>query len=350
MHSRRGKFSSAAITKSIFVSSVWVAIVAKMSAAAGGRTEILQKVARVNEKGPYIGIVVPNAFEMNPLLNGSIFAQSPLSPIDISGRRFYIGEIESKKVIVVMTGLAMLNAGITTQLLFDYFDVSGVIHYGIAGNANNNLNIGDITIPKYWAHTGLWNWQRYGDGPDNELALEANGDYTRDIGYIHFGDYNNPASDRDNYLNNVWFQPEEVFPVTGTPEVRQHNFWVPVDGTYLEVAKKLEEIQLVSCLNSTFCLQQPSKVVIVERGASSSIFVDNAAYRDYLHNKFNVSPIDMESASVSLVCLTNNVPFIAFRSLSDLAGGSATANEASIFAALAATNAVTFLKAFINSL
>lgn len=52
-----------------------------------------------------------------------------------------------------------LNAGITTQLLLSLFKVKGVLHYGIAGNANPKLQIGDVTIPQYWAHTGLWNWQ-----------------------------------------------------------------------------------------------------------------------------------------------------------------------------------------------
>jgi hypothetical protein len=33
------------------------------------------------------------------------------------------------------------------------------VHYGIAGNANPNLQVGDVTIPYSWAHTGLWNWQ-----------------------------------------------------------------------------------------------------------------------------------------------------------------------------------------------
>lgn len=34
-----------------------------------------------------------------------------------------------------------------------------MLHYGIAGNADPQLQIGDVTIPQYWAHTGLWNWQ-----------------------------------------------------------------------------------------------------------------------------------------------------------------------------------------------
>ncbi|MCO5606675.1 hypothetical protein L7F22_060864 [Adiantum nelumboides] len=317
----------------------------------GARREAVRKVVRrVNAEGPYVGIVVPNSYEMSPLLNSSIFTPSPTSPIDLSGRRFYIGTIESQKVIIVMTGLSMLNAGITTQTHVDYFDISGVVHYGIAGNANDDLHIGDITIPKYWAHTGLWNWQRYGDDANDDLSLEENGDFTRERGYLHFGNYDNSSKNHDNYLNNVWFQYEEVFSVTGTPEVREHHFWVPVDKTYLAIAKQIMDTELVSCVNASFCLQTPPKVVIVERGVSSNIFLDNAAYRGFLRKKFNISPVDMESASVALVCLTNKVPFIAIRALSDLAGGSSNENEAAIFAALASTNAVLVLTSFIKNI
>jgi adenosylhomocysteine nucleosidase len=48
------------------------------------------------------------------------------------------------------------------------------------------------------------------------------------------------------------------------------------------------------------------------------------------------------------VCLANHVPFIAFRSLSDLAGGTSAANQAEIFLDLAATNAVIVLTSFIK--
>lgn len=41
------------------------------------------------------------------------------------------------------------------------FDVEGVVHYGIAGNANPSLHIGDVAIPQSWSHTALWNWQVY---------------------------------------------------------------------------------------------------------------------------------------------------------------------------------------------
>ncbi|KAL6984781.1 hypothetical protein U1Q18_018160 [Sarracenia purpurea var. burkii] len=121
---------------------------------------VLKTIVLINKKGPYLGMVVPNSFEMSPLLQSPSFvADQNLPYFDFSGRRFRIGRIGKQKIIVVMTGLSMLNAGITTQLLLSLFRVRGVVHFGVAGNANPDLQIGDVTIPQYWAHTGLWNWQ-----------------------------------------------------------------------------------------------------------------------------------------------------------------------------------------------
>jgi nucleoside phosphorylase len=89
--------------------------------------------------------------------------------------------------------------------------------------------------------------------------------------------------------------------------------------------------------------------VRVKSGASANAFVDNSAYREFLNSKFNITPIDMESAAVALVCHQQQIPFIAIRALSDLAGGgSAVSNEADIFASLAAQNAVDASLRFIT--
>ncbi|TXG61412.1 hypothetical protein EZV62_012775 [Acer yangbiense] len=286
-------------------------------------------IDRINEEGPYLGIIVPNAFEMNPLLQSSSFvAHSDFPYFDFSG--------------------------IATQLLISLFKLKGVLHYGIAGNANPQLEIGDVTIPRYWAHTGLWNWQRYGNGPENELALESNGDYTRTIGFLKFSDYNINATKHvnssDNFLNNVWYQPEEIFPVDGTPEVRQHAFWTPVDKHYFQVAKQVEGLKLGRCVNET-CLPREPVVVRVERGISANVYLDNSAYREFMNSKFNATAVDMESAAIALVCHQQKMPFIVIRSLSDLAGGgSSTSNEADIFSSLAAQNAVDVLLKFITLL
>ncbi|XP_047329007.1 bark storage protein A-like [Impatiens glandulifera] len=311
--------------------------------------DVMKKIHEINKEGHYLGIVIPNSFEMTPFLQSSSFVPHPKLPhLDFAGRRFRFGKVNTKRVIVVMTGLSMLNAGVSTQLLVSLFKLKGVVHFGIAGNANPELQIGDVTIPEFWTHSGLWNWQRFGDGPQNELALESTGDYTRDIGFLKFSDFNNATS--DNLLNNVWYQPEEIFPVDGTPEIRQHAFWVPVNKRYFQLAKRLEGMELNGCVNQT-CLPRKPVVIRVKSGVSANVFIDNAAYRGFLFSKFNATAIDMESAAVSLVCLQQRIPFLAIRALSDLAGGgSSESNEAAIFASLAAQNSVEVAIQFINLL
>lgn len=338
----------------LFGSLVWMVVFIYVTDGAIS-SSVMHEINCINKKGPYYGIVVPNSFEMSPLLQSPSFVVNENLPsLDFAGRRFRIGTLERKKVIVVMTGLSMLNAGITTQLLLSLFKIKGVVHFGIAGNSNPQLQIGDVTIPQFWAHTGLWNWQRYGEGPKDQLALESNGDYTRTIGYLKFSNYNNDTGTgkfSDNFLNNVWYQPEEIFPKDGDPEVRQHAFWVPVDRRYFSLAQKLEGMKLEVCVNSTTCLPRTPKVTRVERGVSANVFVDNSAYRQFLYAKFNATPIDMESAAVALICLQQKAPFIAIRALSDLAGGgSSVSNEADVFAPLAAQNALDVLLKFITLL
>ncbi|CAI9782532.1 unnamed protein product [Fraxinus pennsylvanica] len=319
-------------------------------------SNLLENIAEINEEGPYLGIVVPKTFELDPLLRSSNFLPHATIPqLDYAGRRFRVGTLENRKVIAVVSGNSMLNSGLATQLLLSLFKIEGVLHFGVAGNVNPQIKIGDVTIPQYWAHTGLWNWQRYGDRPGDALAFESTGDYTRNYGYLNFAKYkvgrlNGKVSDvwyPDNYLNNVWYQPEEIYSIDGEPENRQHIFWVPVNKHYYRLARKLEDIVLEQCANSATCLPQTPKVVTVRRGVSANVLVDNAAYRDFLYSKFKAAPVDMESAAVALVCHQQKTPFIVIRAISDLANGTSFI-ESSNFSSLAVQNAVKVAVKFIT--
>ena len=57
----------------------------------------------------------------------------------------------------------------------------------------------------------------------------------------------------------------------------------------------------------------------------------------------------METAAVAHVCYMNNIPFLGFRSLSDLAGGGEGENEIGIFFGLAANNSANVVMAFIDN-
>ncbi|KAJ0503433.1 putative adenosylhomocysteine nucleosidase [Helianthus annuus] len=229
--------------RNIFSTFIYVLIFVtsqeQANSALHGTTK--KRVDEANKKGPYLGLVIPNMFEMNPLLNNPQYKSTKLV-IDYAGRRFRFGNIYNKPVILVMSGMGMVNAAVATQLLLSLFEIKGVIHYGIAGNANPNLNIGDVTIAQYWSHSALWNWQRYGDGPEDPLPFEGEGGFTREIGYLKFGSYSSNGD--DNMLNNVWYQAEEVYPVDGTPEQTQQAFWIPVDSNYLSISKALEVLSL----------------------------------------------------------------------------------------------------------
>jgi len=118
----------------------------------------------------------------------------------------------------------------------------------------------------------------------------------------------------------------------------------PIDARYYELSRELEEGRLLleRCAGNgtTTCLPRQPVVARVERGCSASVFVDNAAYREFLRSRFGVTAVDMETAAVALVALQQGAPFIAVRALSDLAGGGAAgSNEAGVFAPLAARNA-----------
>ena len=58
----------------------------------------------------------------------------------------------------------------------------------------------------------------------------------------------------------------------------------------------------------------------------------------------------METAAVAHVAYANDVPFIAFRSLSDLAGGDPGDNQARTFFQIASDNSAAVVQAFIKAL
>ncbi|CAB4270432.1 unnamed protein product [Prunus armeniaca] len=189
-----------------------------------------------------------------------------------------------------------MNAAAATQQMLDLFDILGIVHFGIAGNANNSLSIGDVTIPQQFSHTGIWDW----------LYGKAN---------------------------------------TARP-----LFWANTTRQWLQVAANLKGIKLNQCLNSSVCLPQKPQLVVGLRGSTANIFVDNAAYRDFLFQNFRVSSVDMESSAVVMTSLSNGFPVIVIRGLSDLAGGQSGHNSIDTFGSLAAINACKVVIQFIKQL
>ena len=215
------------------------------------------------------------------------------------------------------------------------------------------------------------------------LAFEIFGDYTREHGSFTFDSikddvcipsntcndtntdfesdsvtHSGRKSDRNSKCNsestddcfgNIWWQGQEVY--RDVPNVREHIVFFQADNDSLnaiELMKNDLENSLKNCLNDTVCLTYQPKIVTGGIGISGDIFVDNAKFRTILYDAWKAQSVDMETAAVAMTAVTNNVPFIAFRSISDFAGGSEQANEGTIFEKLAVSNALTILKGFIN--
>jgi adenosylhomocysteine nucleosidase len=72
--------------------------------------------------------------------------------------------------------------------------------------------------------------------------------------------------------------------------------------------------------------------------------------RSWAFSTFQARVLDMETAAVGQVAYANGVPFVGFRSLSDLAGGDPGRNQAGVFFQLASDNSAAVVRAFVRAL
>ena len=88
-------------------------------------------------------------------------------------------------------------------------------------------------------------------------------------------------------------------------------------------------------------------------GVTGNTFIDSQEKRDWLVDNFGAMVTDMESVAVAQVCVANDVPYVIFRSASDLAGGSGSETaqaEMDEFYQIAAANASKVVRADLAGL
>jgi adenosylhomocysteine nucleosidase len=208
----------------------------------------------------------------------------------VDGDTCHVGSLNGLDVVLVLSGIGLEKAAARTAAVLEAFSASALVFSGIAGGINPSLNIGDVTVPARWG-----------------------------------------------------FSEEKV----GEDEL---GFWFPVDSTMLEAARGAAgTVTLSDCTADSVCLESAPVIAIGGNGVSNSFFVDDAEYREWLWDTFSANAVDMETAAVARVAGAKGVPYIAFRSLSDLAGGGPGANEVDTFFQLAADNAATVVLAFITA-
>ncbi|XP_057470404.1 bark storage protein A-like isoform X1 [Actinidia eriantha] len=311
-----------------------------LAATSLRRRKSLETIKSLNQNGPYLGLITVYPPEEDAFFSTGAFKHDPKLPfVDLSGRRYRVGKLEGKKVIYVRCGVGMVNAAATTQQMLDLFDITGIVHFGIAGNANNSMSIGDVSIPQQVAHTGIWDW------------LKQNGTLgTDDVAHLDIGSYNVPKNRGINMLGRIGYSNEQFFSESGNPNTAQPLLWARISQNWLNLAANLEGMKLEQCVNSSLCLPQKPKLVVGLWGSTANIFVDNADYREFLFNTFHVSSVDMESSAVVMTSLSNGFAVIVIRGLSDLAGGQPGKNSIDIFGPLAALNTAKVVIQFVKTL
>ena len=69
----------------------------------------------------------------------------------INGLTFLTGTMAGKPVLLMQSGVSMVNAAMNTQLVLDRFTVRRIVFSGIAGGVDPALSIGDVVVPEHWA-------------------------------------------------------------------------------------------------------------------------------------------------------------------------------------------------------
>jgi adenosylhomocysteine nucleosidase len=245
----------------------------------------------------------------------------------IAGRVHHVGRLEGHPVVLFLSGVSMVNAAAATQAVIDHFDVGGIVFSGIAGGVNPNLAVGDVAVPAQWGQH-----QEMVFGRETEDGWETDG----------------RAGEFENF--GMMF-PRGQLMTAGGPEAQPEGrrFWFPVDTSMLVVARDVAaNIELQRCVPSGECLAHQPRIVVGGNGVSGSTFLNNAEFREWIWRVFEADAVDMETAAIAQVAALNRVPFLGFRSLSDLSGGGPGANEIRIFGRLAAANSAAVLLEFLR--
>jgi len=309
--------------------------------------------------GPRIGIVSAFGQEADILV-----AQSQdRHTVVVNGNRFTTGTLRGNRVVIVLSGVSMINSTMVTQLMLDHFRVERLVMSGIAGGLNPAHHVGDVTVPERWAMPMEVFWNRdnaepaacgkAGDVSCLGLKLaETDGKPVAPFALAASASAAAAASVatglfmRDNFVMNSANAPHGEF-----------RFDYPVDPAMLAVVRAIRPAlkrcgpKAQGADDPKQCVKTQPELVVGGRGVSGTAFLANPQYRAYLFEQLHAQTVEMETAALAHVAYANGVPYIAFRSLSDLAGAeSFDPDVTTLFTSgLAETNEAAVTLAFLDA-
>jgi len=309
----------------LFRTALAVGLVSGAAGCATGRSASLGTSASAIDLTPRVAVISAFDAELDRLRAATVITATRV----INGRTHYLGRLAGQDVVLLLSGYSMVNAAMTTQSLLDRFVVRRIVFSGIAGGVNPALAVGDVTVPGQW-----------GSYQEQVFARAVAG------GWDHGGMAGDYAS-----FGMMFPRASSVVALHGQPDSLERRFWFPVDSASVAIAQQVSHsVRLARCTQTNECLGREPRVIVGGSGVSGPTFVDNAEYREWVWRTFHADALDMETAAVAQVAYQNKVPYIAFRSLSDLAGGGAGRNEVRIFGRLAADNSAALVLAFLKAL
>ena len=317
------------------ISTLSTALFFPLTACSNSVAEIQPKIVYskyLTDITPRLGIIAAFGQEADLLLASTEQKNEYL----INGRKFITGKLKNTDVVITISGISMTNAAMTTQMMADHFQLKGIIFSGIAGSLNPELKVGDVVIAKSWIAPDEIYYANTSEKPTpcgqpNDLTclgLKIDEDikpyhnqFLRQTNVINQHNYQNIALNTqiDNSLVPVAYGEMKLdFPV--------NSEMLNLGSAILEKTQtSLEPI----CQEQSQCYQP--KIVLGQRGVSGGAFLANSNYRDYLHQNLSGDVVDMETTAVAQVAYSNDIPYIAFRSVSDLAGADHDPNVSAFF-------------------
>ncbi len=277
------------------------------------------------DETPRIAVMSAFSAELELLLSEAEIEETYV----LSGVTFHVGTLKGNDVVMFLSGVSMVNAAMTTERVLNYFNIERIIFSGIAGGVNPDLHIGDVVVPA-----------QFGEYLESRFVRNVDGDFPP------------PANWTSEFANFGMIYPTETDVVLpgSEPDLYSLMFWFPVDPEMLAVAEQVaQQVALVQCTADNVCLEHEPVIVTGGNGVSGQSFVDNAEFRDYAWATFEADALEMETAAVAHVAATHGVPYLAFRSLSDLAGGGPGENEIGTFFQVAADNSALVLLTFLEA-
>ncbi len=270
----------------------------------------------------------------------------------INGNVFTTGVLEGNPTVIVLTGQSIENASMLTQLLIDHFRVHHLLLSGIAGGLSDANHIGDVVVPDKWSLPleGYWNGSSEVPVPCGKAGdLSCVGEKLASVTSAPNSDYQvqtpaGPASTglfmRDTFVMTAANSPQGEF-----------KFDYAVDPEMLRVAHTIKpELDRCGPKNRSLCVSSQPRLVIGGRGVTLSTFLANSNYREYLSQELAAVSVDMETSAFAHVAYANSIPFLAFRALSDQAGGTDYKDVGVFFGSgLAETNESRVTLAFLQA-